>query len=133
MIQSLTVKIRKLKDKIKDKLDERNQLAQSLLQPEISYEELLESNSELWDRLGDITMDQLIAFLHWRRIHEEIEYIQQDVTRFIGHVTYDVSRLSAATVVEHPKLNPELTQALEAVRDSFIEKLELMKGDLERN
>jgi hypothetical protein len=132
IVQSLSQNIKRLKDKILKKLATRNEIAETLGLLHLSYQDLRSnSTSELWNRFGDVTMDQLMAFLHWKRLKEEIEYLRHDICRTISHIDNDVAYLESNSIKMHEKYDKLMVDALEAVKRAFIQKIQAIKAVLE--
>jgi hypothetical protein len=119
-----------MKSKISNKIEERNTLAEALKQPEITYEGLQTTNAPPWELIGQIDMDQLLAYANWERTKEEIYYVTQDIIRTTDHLDSDISMLTNTPVKSQFQDNDKICFSLEQYRDYFIEKLRKIKKAL---
>ncbi len=130
IVQSLKRNIGKLKKKIEDHIEQRNQLAEALDAEQISMEDFRNSTTELWDRLGKDTTEKMMSYLHRERLKEEIELLKEDIKRISKHIDDDISFLQHASIKQDSKYSDLMIVALNATKDCFIEKLLDIKHDL---
>jgi hypothetical protein len=131
ILQSLKENIRKLKEKIRCKIDERNELAEMLGIEKTSYEELQSTSLQLWQSLGTDTTEELMSYLHCQRLKEEIELIKQDISRTSAHIEKDVAVLRRASIKQSSQYNETMISALKSYRDSFVENLLSIQQSIE--
>ena len=131
MVQSLQSNIRRLKRTMESELENRNLLAQALGKEEITVHDIGKNDSSLWNNLGREATEKLMNFLHYKRLTEELAFVEQDISRTMKHIDEDIELLTVASIRMHPNYTMAAVEALNAARNDFISKLSSIKEAIE--